>query len=260
MNTKEHSSWWLAILGGVMVLAGSARTYSAPIAVTFDGTISSHFGDTWIQPGFAIGEHFVGQYVFESTTPGDPNATQFGGIPPGRTPYPGALLSFTATSRGLTLTSSGAIQNGILVDDNVANNDSYFVILNSSDSELYLDLRSSNLNLFTSQALPTVLPTVANFDVSAFFRIRTMGETGGFAWAQGNLDHIAVLPEPSIGGSVTGMSPQTGKVTCRNMTTKKTVRIIIPHGGRSWDCEQAGLIVNPGDEIRMTVTVKGPAD
>ena len=68
------------------------------------------------------------------------------------------------------------------------------------------------------------------------------------------------LATPSLGGSVTGMSPTTGRVTCRNLTTKKTVRITMPVGGRSWNCEQAGLVVNPGDEIQQTMTVIGPAD
>jgi hypothetical protein len=63
-----------------------------------------------------------------------------------------------------------------------------------------------------------------------------------------------------VGGSVTGMSPMKGKVTCRNVTRKKTVRITIPDGVRSWNCEQAGLVVNPGDKITQTITVTGPAD
>lgn len=63
-----------------------------------------------------------------------------------------------------------------------------------------------------------------------------------------------------VGGAVTGMSPTTGKVICRNLTTKKTVKIIIPAGVRSWDCELAGLAVNPGDKIKQMITVTGPAD
>lgn len=67
-------------------------------------------------------------------------------------------------------------------------------------------------------------------------------------------------PPPPVGGLVTGMSPTTGKVTCRNLTTKKTVKITIPNGVKSWDCQQAGLVVNPGDKIKQTITVTGPAD
>jgi outer membrane protein assembly factor BamB len=63
-----------------------------------------------------------------------------------------------------------------------------------------------------------------------------------------------------VGGAVTGMSPMTGKVTCRNLTTKKNVKITLPVGVRLWDCEQAGLVVNPGDKIKQMITVTGPAD
>lgn len=66
--------------------------------------------------------------------------------------------------------------------------------------------------------------------------------------------------KPLVGGSVLGMSPMKGKVTCRNLTTKKTATVKFSDGVRSWDCEQAGLLVAPGDEITQTITVKGPAD
>lgn len=68
------------------------------------------------------------------------------------------------------------------------------------------------------------------------------------------------ITEPQVGGSVTGMSPSTGRVTCRNVTTRKTVRITLPVGVKSWDCSQAGLAVNAGDKIKQTITVTGPAD
>jgi hypothetical protein len=69
-----------------------------------------------------------------------------------------------------------------------------------------------------------------------------------------------VVPPGGVGGSVTEMSPTTGKVTCRNLTTKKMVKITLPAGVRQWDCEQAGLVVNPGNNIKQTITVTGPAD
>jgi hypothetical protein len=56
----------------------------------------------------------------------------------------------------------------------------------------------------------------------------------------------------SVGGVVNGVSPR--QIICTNTTTGKTVRIEEPAG--SWDCEAAGLVVNPGDTIRQTVTGK----
>jgi len=76
----------------------------------------------------------------------------------------------------------------------------------------------------------------------------------------GNGPKLSVTYVVDVGGSVTGLSPSTGMVICLNLTTKKTVKIAIPNGVRLWDCEQAGLVVNPGDIIRMTVSVTGPAD
>jgi hypothetical protein len=57
-----------------------------------------------------------------------------------------------------------------------------------------------------------------------------------------------------VGGSVTGVDPR--RVTCTNLTTRQT--IVIGDRARSWDCEAAGLVVNPGDKIQQTIT--GRAD
>lgn len=54
-----------------------------------------------------------------------------------------------------------------------------------------------------------------------------------------------------VGGSVTGVSGKT--VICRNMTTGQSVKILLG-GAKSWNCEDAGLVVNPGDRIRQIVT------
>lgn len=56
-------------------------------------------------------------------------------------------------------------------------------------------------------------------------------------------------PDP-IGGSVTGVSPTS--VVCTNLTTR--VSVFIPNSASFWDCEAAGLMANPGDEILQSVT------
>jgi hypothetical protein len=53
-----------------------------------------------------------------------------------------------------------------------------------------------------------------------------------------------------VGGSVTGMLPN--RITCRNMTTGQAVTAKM--GSTTWDCNQLGLVVRPGDRIRLTVT------
>ena len=80
---------------------------------------------------------------------------------------------------------------------------------------------------------------------------------GNFALTEITVD---ATPTVVVGGSVTGMSPSDGKVTCLNKTTRQRVNSTIPAGVRSWDCEQAGLVVNTGDTIQMKIEVTGPAD
>jgi hypothetical protein len=58
-----------------------------------------------------------------------------------------------------------------------------------------------------------------------------------------------------VGGLATGFQPT--KVVCRNVTTQQRIKITPQPGVRSWDCQGAGLEVNPGDLLRMRV--RGPA-
>ncbi len=57
-----------------------------------------------------------------------------------------------------------------------------------------------------------------------------------------------------IGGSATGLSP--AHVVCTNLTTGQSV--MIPNSPRLWNCEEAGLLANPGDDILQSVV--GTAD
>jgi hypothetical protein len=58
--------------------------------------------------------------------------------------------------------------------------------------------------------------------------------------------------ERPVGGSVTGVSPS--RVACINVTRKKTVQI--QGSAASWNCEAAGLVINPGDTILQTILGK----
>jgi WD40 repeat protein len=63
--------------------------------------------------------------------------------------------------------------------------------------------------------------------------------------------HITFTPEHlPVGGSVTGLD--TTKARCVNRTTGDSVVISLA-GITSWDCEAAGLVVNPGDAIHIGV-------
>ncbi len=188
----------------------SARTQASPVMVQFGGTINEHWADQWIEQGFGIGEAFTGQYTFDNATLADPNATQFGGTLPGIMFYPNALLSFTVTSGGKTLTSASEIHNGIIVWNDVPHGpspDAYYVVLDSwpsGPSELYIHLTSTDPLTLTSNLLPSGAPDLGSFNLESFFRVRTLGATGGFAYAYGNLDFLTVqdvppapVPEPA---------------------------------------------------------------
>jgi DNA-binding beta-propeller fold protein YncE len=70
---------------------------------------------------------------------------------------------------------------------------------------------------------------------------------------------VFFTPAPvPVGGSVTGISPEKGTVICRNLTTHKAVRILL-EGTTAWNCEDAGLEVRPGDQMRMQLQLKGTA-
>ena len=53
-----------------------------------------------------------------------------------------------------------------------------------------------------------------------------------------------------VGGAVTGL--EVGGVSCVNNKTSQTVNVADP--AATWNCEEAGLVVNSKDGIRMTVT------
>ena len=59
---------------------------------------------------------------------------------------------------------------------------------------------------------------------------------------------VAECPAFPVGGTVTGMSGEL--IICLNETTGQSVQI---PDAVFWDCEAAGLIVNPGDEVRQMV-------
>jgi hypothetical protein len=66
-------------------------------------------------------------------------------------------------------------------------------------------------------------------------------------FAQWTVNAVA-LPE-NVGGSATGLS--ITNVTCRGRGRPVTIQI--DGASDSWDCEQAGLEVSPGDRIEMKV-------
>ena len=58
----------------------------------------------------------------------------------------------------------------------------------------------------------------------------------------------------TVGGCVTRTS--VSKVICKNKTTGQ--KVVIKDGVTCWDCEEAGLVVNPGDKV--LIKVKGTAE
>jgi hypothetical protein len=66
------------------------------------------------------------------------------------------------------------------------------------------------------------------------------------------------LPRPSVvGTTIAGIVPfigTTAHAICRDMTTGTSVFVPLQAGSRSYNCTAAGLTVNPGDTVTITVT------
>jgi hypothetical protein len=62
-----------------------------------------------------------------------------------------------------------------------------------------------------------------------------------------------------VSGEVHGIIPDTGEVICQNLTTSQNVTITVPKNVRTWNCEAAGLTVNPGDKININASLTGSA-
>jgi hypothetical protein len=161
----------LFLIVGIIIHLTLLKAYAFPITIDFDG---------YIYPGTdpalyknEMGEYYFGQYTFESTTSGSQSVTNFGFLPKWRMVYPGAILSFWVNIDGNLYTCDGNGQNGIIIDHGNGTSDDYFVILTSGSGyeQLYIDLRSSNTDLFSKLDLPLLLPDISNFDRSTFFRL-----------------------------------------------------------------------------------------
>jgi hypothetical protein len=56
--------------------------------------------------------------------------------------------------------------------------------------------------------------------------------------------------EGTVGGWTTQLTPS--KIICRNVTRHQSV--VITDEAATWNCEDSGLVVRPGDTIRQTIT------
>jgi hypothetical protein len=83
-------------------------------------------------------------------------------------------------------------------------------------------------------------------------------EAAGLAVAPGHRVKTLVVGRangtPPFGGTATGQDLVTA--TCRNVTTRLEVKIPLGGATTSWNCEAAGLVVNPGDTVRTILRAK----
>jgi hypothetical protein len=96
--------------------------------------------------------------------------------------------------------------------------------------EFFLNGRIDEVELFVGRAL-------SDAEILAIFNAGSAGK----------------CKERPVGGSVTGVTPR--RVICINVTRKQTVQI--QDGATSWNCEAAGLVVNPGDKVIQSVFGRG---
>lgn len=75
--------------------------------------------------------------------------------------------------------------------------------------------------------------------------------TNGFSTDVIQIDNVVLSTgNESISSSATGLSVQ--EVTCANLTTGNSVQIT-PANEIFWDCEKAGLVANPEDQVVITI-------
>lgn len=149
----------------------------------------------------------------------------------------------------ISTTGSDLTKMAIISDGTLA-----FVVNRGNDEVLVIDTDTESLGFHTQVGAVQVGATP--FDV-------VVQELGGVAAYVSNFGEntVSVIEDIStVGGALTGMSARTGVVICKNQTTRQTVLIRIPNGAESWDCEEAGLVVNPGDKVKMIMVVGGQAD
>lgn len=99
-------------------------------------------------------------------------------------------------------------------------------------------------NWFGSLDGATFVDGAGNFTVTPTYPFGTVSvDLGGVS---------AILPPHRL---------SAGTITCKNLTTRaKAVKIKAVAGQRNWNCTAAGLVVNPGDNVKITVSVKTAAD
>jgi hypothetical protein len=98
----------------------------------------------------------------------------------------------------------------------------------------------------------------ARIDEVSFFNRALSAEEVAAIYGAGSAGMCVPPPQP-LGGIVTGMLPiaGAGSAACKDITTGQTVSVSILPNVRSLDCEAAGLTVNPGDKVSVSLSVRG---
>ena len=66
-----------------------------------------------------------------------------------------------------------------------------------------------------------------------------------------------VVKSGGPGVSVAGISPTKIKGACYNMTTGQMIKFPYTPDATLWNCEEEGLVVNTGDQIKIKIKVEG---
>ena len=96
---------------------------------------------------------------------------------------------------------------------------------------------------------PSSVSPSFGLDVAGDYTIELIVSDNLGADSEPALVHVTAIAEARVGASVSGISPFMA--ACVNNTTRHAVWI--PLQGTSVDCEAAGLVVNPGDDITLYV-------
>lgn len=254
---------------GVMLIMMVAIGWSAnPVSAD---TVTFHFTGTVtnINPPYidaiggsevvGVGDQIAGSFTYDLDTPGTPGGTgpegvvirtdYFSPVPPGNMTY--SVGGLTVTTEPGSEHFVTIVGNGLPSDFNHGESDvDTFIIVGNSSTPTALwsifRLEDTSQSVYSATTLPTSF-NLQDFDLRRFEVYKRDGIFGSLIF-EASIDTI-FASIADVGGSVTGVSPR--RVICLNITTRQTV--IIQNGAKSWNCEAAGLVVNPGDKILQKV-------
>lgn len=157
----------------------------------------------------------------------------------------------------ILFTTSPNVGNALLIGadeifinaDNLVKGDSAIVDTNDAFHTYRIEVSGTgSIEVFYDDVLMLTGSTFTSVDFNGGVERVEWGEISLFAFGTSEWElvrHNASTVTCGVGGSVTGITPR--KVLCINHTTGQNIQVQTSE--TSWNCEELGLVVNPGDRV-----------